>query len=317
MRTCTRCGERFPESEFYSPRWSKCRACAAIVRRERAAARADGSYTPRNRAARRATGQRGPRADRWEDRGFGIEIEYIGPNHAVAAAMRTAGLACSVESYGHGRNTGWKIVTDASVSGGYELVSPVLYGADGERQVRGAYAALRQVGCTVNVQCGLHVHHDARDFNISEVRGVVDLYESLRGAVDSVIARGRRVGGPQGSWARPWRGTGEYNTLGIVRDIAQMHAHFRASAYERYHAVNVCAHARHGSLEFRQHQATLNANKAMAWVRLTGAMMHAGATGQAVTPDFDGMLSMVPADTDYWVARRAVFAHRDGRSVAA
>ena len=72
------------------------------------------------------------------NRTYGVEIEMSwGRNRkpsqaSVAAALRRAGLDASAEGYHHHTMSGWKVVSDASVSNGHELVSPILRGLDGK-----------------------------------------------------------------------------------------------------------------------------------------------------------------------------------------
>ena len=66
------------------------------------------------------------------DRKFGIELELIGITREQAiAALTGVGIEVREEGYNHETRRHWKIVSDASVRGGFELVSPVLQGDAG------------------------------------------------------------------------------------------------------------------------------------------------------------------------------------------
>ncbi|MBP3359041.1 MAG: amidoligase family protein, partial [Opitutales bacterium] len=81
------------------------------------------------------------------DRTFGIELEIVHSNKTkLRKAIISRGIACSIEGYNHITRRHWKIVTDASVHGGYELVSPVLKGAEGLNEVKLVCEALEEVG---------------------------------------------------------------------------------------------------------------------------------------------------------------------------
>lgn len=95
-----------------------------------------------------------------QERTFGIEIEFVCKRiDAVQRHLDRRGL------------TGWHLKTDSTVkpnaqqqsqnfgNTGRELVSPILKGNDGLRQLKLACEALEAAGARVNKSCGLHVHH--------------------------------------------------------------------------------------------------------------------------------------------------------------
>lgn len=77
-----------------------------------------------------------PEGDFVFNRTFGVELEIVhGNKRQLRNAIRRRGVACEIEGYNHATRTNWKIVSDASVIGGYELVSPVLKGERGLAEV--------------------------------------------------------------------------------------------------------------------------------------------------------------------------------------
>ena len=114
-----------------------------------------------------------------EYRAFGVEIEFIrknGMSHSnIAKLIRDKNVECHAEGYNHNTRSYWKIVGDSSVSansaqynrnmiGSNELVSPILKGAEGFKQIEIICEVLNEAGCEINVTCGLHVHHDIRSW---------------------------------------------------------------------------------------------------------------------------------------------------------
>lgn len=84
---------------------------------------------------------------------FGVEFEVICPSLSDVAGGYHAGRAAE------GLPPGWKIERDASLTrGGVEIVSPVLNGADGIRQIIAVCEFLQEHGATVDDSCGYHVH---------------------------------------------------------------------------------------------------------------------------------------------------------------
>jgi hypothetical protein len=315
LRRCTRGNHMRPTREF---EWQVSRAtyrtwcndCLRAYYREYRRARRQQS---RNQPVAAAA----PRARRMDmsSRAFGVEFEFVGSTaEQVVTAMRAMGLPCVREAYGHATPGGWKIVPDGSVRDQYgyggELVSPLLYGEDGFAQIRKATEALRDAGASVNTSCGLHVHHDARDLSVEEMARIVALYDERGDDIGWFLAPSRR----DGYYCRRLE-SGYVAAVRACRTRTQLHSRFPGNSGMRFRAVNVCAHARHGSLEFRQHQGTLNGHKAEMWVRFTAALMEAGVDGRTVRSG-DAFLEdlNVPENVrDYFTGRSAVFRRRAAR----
>ena len=77
----------------------------------------------------------------------------------------------------------------------------------------------------------------------------------------------------------------------------------------RYKTVNVCAYGRHGTIEFRQHQGTTNADKILNWLAFCEAMVMTVKAGSAPARqsnfgDLLARLNIGPAIRN-WFAERA------------
>lgn len=253
MRRCARCRNLESESDFYQ--------------------RPDGRYGSYCTACRRARRSLSPRRSRSAtttprgifDRAFGIEAEFIGSMQAVAAVVRAVGVECTVEAYGHSTPRGWKVVTDMSVPGGGELVSPKLQGAAGFAELKKVLDAVAGVA-TVNTTTGLHVHLDASGESLDSIKRFVKGYVSRQDAIDGLVSRSRRCNG----YAKRWTAA-DLDRLDRAESLSDLRLSFPASAAFRYRTVNVCSYARHGTVEVRQHQGSLNAMKVTAWVRFAMA----------------------------------------------
>lgn len=281
-RTCTRCNTELPltpENFQHRNNWidARCDNC----RREVDAA---------NRAARRQG--EGVRAGRR----FGVEIEFIGDGYAVERAMRDLGLVCNVEHYNHQVRAGWKIVPDASVSRGMELVSPPLRGANGREQVKKACRALAAAGATINGSCGLHVHHDCNDLTGAQLAKLGRAWARNQRSTDNLVARSRR--GAYSQWCRPLSES-EVQRLESLPATAVREGLQRAvqSTYiDRYRSINFSCFPRYGTVEIRQHQGTLNAKKILAWVAYGQAFIRA-AKSSAPIPTPANTLGLIDALT--------------------
>jgi hypothetical protein len=219
-----------------------------------------------------------------ERRKFGIEIEFLfsGTREAAAEVVNDALLAeglvgCVAEPYGHDgdrRTNGitsrrhWKVVPDGSISRGWELVSPPMSGFDGKRQLEIVTQALRDAGASVGSSTGLHVHHDARRLTSKQIGNAVALYTLHQREIDMLVSPSRR----NLRWCAP----NDYRRLadvvengGFIQPTEMFVLAIAPNAGFRYRAVNVRAWIDHGTVEFRQHQGSLNARKIWDWVVFT------------------------------------------------
>lgn len=275
FRTCSSCSTESPLDRtnfFHRDRadgttWidGRCDSC----RRQRDA---------ETRAARRAG--RSIRGTRQTDgRRFGVEIEFIGSDYrALIREMEARGLRVAFEGYTHRIRAGaWKIVTDASISAGYELVSPPLRGAAGIAQVEKACEALVAAGMRVNRSCGLHVHHDVSDLDAPAFGRMYRGWALAQRATDWFVAASRR----NSNWARPL----VEREIQRVEQLTRVERSTVQALYiDRYRALNVACFARYGTVEVRQHQGTINARKVIAWIRFGQAMIARAVAVETLAP---------------------------------
>jgi len=207
---------------------------------------------------------------------FGIEIECIGVNKdQLASVIRSKGVDARVENYNHSNRSYWKLIYDASIRGrnrfenvrGCELVSPVLNGIDGLNQIEKVCEALSEVGARVNISCGLHVHHDASSFNsYDNLKKVVKIYKRSEILIDSLMPKSRR--GNNNIYCK--------SVLNVGEDF------FDQRDSNRYHKINLQSWFRHGTVEFRHHSGTVEAEKIINWVLFT-ALIVEKAKGRVIS----------------------------------
>lgn len=219
-------------------------------------------------------------------RNFGVELEMVGITREQAvSALRLVGIAVENENYNHVTRTHWKIVPDGSVQGGFEVVSPVLRGEEGLEQLRAVATALDDMGGSVNRTCGFHVHFEAADLAVEHVRAIVLRYAAHEEEIDSFMPASRR--GDANEYCQSVRALARNERFlgaSTLRELISAQA-------GRYFKVNLQAYHAHGTVEFRQHSGTLNAPKAVNWVRLleafiteTKARVDAPAVAPAAVP---------------------------------
>lgn len=217
------------------------------------------------------------------NRTFGVEIEFLSslPAATIAEALTAAGVETVYEGYNHLRRGHWKIVTDASVPGGWELVSPPMrFEAPSFAAIETVSRVLAALRCRIDRRCGLHVHHYAADLGATKVGKILALYAKHEPWIDAMMPVSRR--GMNNQYCR---------TLNVLGDVARTVDAFVACRTRedlerllptRYFKVNPAALWRHGTLEFRQHSGTIEAAKIINWVQITRALVEKGASAKSV-----------------------------------
>jgi hypothetical protein len=255
---------------------------------------------------------------------FGVELECLMPlNHTretLAALVRQAGVECQAQMYNHNVTTGWKIVTDGSVdrgsARGIEFVSPILVGDNGFEQLRKVCQVLTTSGCKITKTCGLHVHVDAREDNVEFFKNLVRLYASSEQVIDTFMAPSRR--GTANSYCQPVRiDRDKMDRARTIDDVA--HASEQAAGRPtyrnttRYRKLNLQPYWQHGTVEFRQHQGTVEAVKAENWVRFCLRMVMAARAGRVVGSTMELLMATVEAtetEKNYFTGRATFFQRR-------
>lgn len=203
------------------------------------------------------------------NRKFGIELEIAGITKAQALnALQAVDINVQSEGYNHETRNYWKLVSDSSVSGGFEVVSPILEGEAGISEAEIVARALDDMGANVNGTCGFHVHINARDLTAEQVKAIVLRYAKHEDEIDAFMPKSRR--GNQNYYCK--------SVKSYIHDNNFLNAHtingLANAMGSRYYKVNLQAHYRQGSIEFRQHSGTINAAKIANWVRFLDGFMN-------------------------------------------
>jgi len=250
------------------------------------------------------------------NRKFGVEIEATGVSMTeVARALNAAGIPTYVEGYNHQTRSHWKVVSDASLAGHlcFELVSPVLQGADGLMQVTTVCKVLTELGAKVNKSCGLHVHVDARDLGRDALARVCKMWMKYESCFDSIVPASRR----NNAYCKSNRS--QYPTLdaawaaidaatGINGLISAM------TMGTRYVKLNLQSLLRHGTVEFRQHSGTVDGDKMTNWIALVVGFVECAVTAKTIRKTgkgkFENLLEVtdVPSIRKFYRERREALA---------
>lgn len=254
-----------------------------------------------NRSGRRSSGSRGRR--------FGVELEVVGITQARAAqALTEAGVHCTSESYNHRTRPHWKVVPDATVQGGCEVVSPPLRGQAGFDELERVMAALRDAGARINRTCGTHVHHEMKGLTGPQLARVLEFWVARQQVFDQLVAPSRR----NTRWSAHW-GAGEATRVANVLRGSSGRRGIRLYA-DRYRNLNVMSYPKYGTFEVRLHQGTLNFTKLSRWIRLFQSVIETVKANEnaneEIGRDLPGMLTGLDTDQDvrtYFVQRAQGF----------
>jgi hypothetical protein len=189
---------------------------------------------------------------------FGCEFETTIPVGTIIVGGYHNGRTIA------GLPEGWKAEHDCSIraTAGFtacEVVSPILKGADGLKQVKQICDYLNSIGAKVNSSTGFHVHigwiGDADA--LKRLTSYVSNYEQALFA--STGTRTRETG----QFCQPIRTANAYT--GRFRD-----GQTERLPSNRYHVLNVTnlQPGRHGTVEFRVFAGTTNVTKAIGYIRL-------------------------------------------------
>lgn len=217
-------------------------------------------------------------------RKFGIEIEaYNCTREKLASELRAAGIDVAVEGYNHTTRNHWKLVTDASLTGNntFELVSPVLEGEAGLKELEKVCWVLEFCDVKVNDSCGLHIHMDAADFDLQTWKNLALSYKHLERVIDSFMPQSRR----QNYYCK---GLSSISAADIqaAQSINDLQAAF---GNNRYRKVNLEAYARHRTVEFRQHSGTTNFTKMENWIRFLNGLITFAKSGIAANTSLENI----------------------------
>lgn len=298
-------------------------------RRMAAAGRAMPRIAPTARTAARPAPTSAGRYPASIDRAFGVELEFnrgggsYDQQRDIVRAMVAAGHAAEVQGYNHVTPTCWKMITDATVTGG-EFVSPILTGEAGLNAMRDAVRAIKGNGGAAGRSQGLHVHHDIRDHDAADMRRLVRNLRFAERAMLAYVPRYRYDGSgscranvvPSHQWAQYEQSVADGHLLPANRGQ-------RRGVWNRYVSTNFNPTLAYGTVELRALGNTLNPVKVRTWIRVGQALIAFGKAGGELT-EFVGaeeLVDLLAREGHLEAAEAARFvevceARREGRRAA-
>lgn len=183
---------------------------------------------------------------------------------------------------------GGKLDHDGSISFGHDLefVTAPARGAKLEEQVRDVCDALDLSDAKVDTSCGLHVHVGAKDLTVSQLLTVARLYARVESGLYSIVAPSRRSGQYSGAWGSKFEEALVFDDAPLHTRKDRLDAAIYGSLSEakraeanrskhscRYHGLNFNSLILYGTLEFRLHHGTTNADKILNWAAVCTAIV--------------------------------------------
>lgn len=197
---------------------------------------------------------------------FGVEVETVSLSYRESAETVAQALAqdCRYQGYTHDNTHEWKVVSDGSLGGGSEVVSRVLLGTDGLRELRTVLLSLKQAGARVRANCGQHVHIGVEALPF-EVKANIIFLHALFQDVFLKAVKHRRHNGTycrQRSIASAWS---------LAKDWADG---VPSGGTGRYYHLNLMSYSRYGTFEVRSFQGSLNPKSSVGWIQLNLDFFH-------------------------------------------
>jgi len=193
----------------------------------------------------------------------------------------------------------WKIVSDGSLSGSntFELVSPKLQGEAGIRQLKTVCLILKGLETKVNRTCGLHIHFDASNFELKTWKNLFKNYAKIENQIDSFMPNSRRNN--NNNYCRSMRVSNCESKINEIDDTETLNSGLqkiesRINNGSRYFKLNSQSYWRQRSIEFRQHNGTVNEKKIINWINFLARLIEYSKQATFRTENWDTLKNFLP-----------------------
>lgn len=231
------------------------------------------------------------------NRKFGVEIECVGESPVQTLDLfydlQDSGLDVEISKDILHNPYRWSIAQDSTLVGKepIELITPALFfNPDGLFKVNQGLRNLVHHKFEINDSCGLHVHWGASDFTGEHVLNLLRLYAKYEKVIDLFLDPSRRENRNKNCQSLIKHGGFEW--IGSLQKPLYLQAFQIANEFQRtqkiesadslpsarHHKVNVTSINKYETIEFRQHQGTLNYFDVYYWILFTGQMINRAKT---------------------------------------
>lgn len=164
---------------------------------------------------------------------------------------------------------GFRKVSDNSIVGkkNMELVSPILSGESGLEQAREAIRQLNRQKAKVNKSCGFHVHIDMSGATLESFKRIFKRFIKFEQVFKKLIGDSRMVNTYCAPNSNLFESTedafAKINEAKSIKDLSML-----VNRNTRYYMLNLQSYWKHGTIEFRLKEATLDADEVVNWITM-------------------------------------------------
>lgn len=163
----------------------------------------------------------------------------------------------------------WHLKSDATLGEyGMEIASPALKGPEGLEELKRVLSIVVDYGASISRSCGLHVHHDCTQLSDKAFINVYQYYRRCQQGINCFVSASRRVNDPS-SGGHPF--SGPINDK-LYLDSYEAMKNQLVNNGDR-NVVNFRSYPLRGTIEFRQHQGSLEYKKIVNWLIFTQSII--------------------------------------------
>jgi hypothetical protein len=248
---------------------------------------------------------------------IGVEIEVVVSKgisereltNSLVREMRAAKIDVNAVGYTHDTTTYWKITSDASINPvGVEVVSPILKGKRGLAELKKCIGAIRRAGGSVNKSVGIHVHFGANGLELDHFKNILYNYAGFEPIINKTLYESRR----NSRWAQLVSSIPDLtNKIDRSNSFDELATNvFGGDPYNyrggaRYYSVNFMAYRRHGTLEFRQLQGSVEEDTIIYWVYWLHFLIEASKRKRLSFFDEKQVRNITPVWLSTWLGNRS------------
>lgn len=210
---------------------------------------------------------------------LGFEFEGGGSQgrRETATALTRMGVPCNFEGYNHTTRAQWKIVTDATLGGvqnGMELVSPILTGEEGLKDLAKCLRASQEAGMFIHEQGGVHLHMGNQQWDLQHRKNILLNQVKVQKFFLKTIPQYRENQAQQ--WARPFNTSSSFTDRVRNANSTQQLARVTGT---RYMLINI-TNTRQPTWEWRYPTGSLEVDTNIYSARMIDKLVQVSKFGE-------------------------------------
>lgn len=213
-------------------------------------------HLPNQRRAPRLNFPTAESCSQFSARYVGLELEMFHHQHDTDRSLQLS--------------TDWRLSNcgmseDGSIrsNSGIELKTPPAQGDDIALWITAVSKIALSYGMRVDASCGVHVHVDVKQLTAADFRRLFLLVRYWEPVIYAILPPNRWMGGYGGPMQLAEKGIRRVTTMPHLEALWK-----RQNGSSRYRGLNFESYKKYGTVEFRYHSGTLNAEKLLAWAYL-------------------------------------------------